>query len=104
METYIARGYVLALMVFIQNMHVINCRSENRSIFEYGFKKNPFIIFTVVVSIVLQVIVMEVPFLSRFLQTTGIPFIHLVLLFMLSLPVLTIMEGYKHLKKKKRML
>ena len=104
METYIARGYVLVLMVFIQNMHVINCRSERKSIFEYGFAKNPFVIVAVVSAILLQVVFMEVPFLARFLQTTSIPFIHLVLLFMLSLPVLTVMEGYKHFKKKKRML
>ena len=99
-----ARGYVLALMVFIQNIHVINCRSENKSIFENSFKKNPFILFTILGSILLQIIVMEVPVLSRFLSTYKIPYIHLLILLLMSLPILTVMELYKHLKKKKRMI
>ena len=52
----LARGYVLALMVFIQNIHVINCRSESKSIFENSFKKSPFVLLTIVSSILLQII------------------------------------------------
>ena len=103
-DVVIARGYVLALMVFIQNIHVINCRSEVKSIFENSFKKNKFVLFTIVGSILLQIIVMEVPFLSKFLQIKQIPYGHLVIVLLLSLPILTVMELYKHLKKKKRMI
>ena len=35
-----ARGYILALMVFMQNIHVLNCRSEEKSVFKNGFKQN----------------------------------------------------------------
>ena len=104
LEVAHARGYVLALMVFIQNIHVINCRSESKSIFENSFRKNPFVLFTILASIVLQIIVMEVPVFSRFLQTYQIPYIHLLILLLMSLPILTVMELYKHLKKKKRMI
>ena len=104
MEESLARGYVLALMVFIQNIHVINCRSEKKSIFENSFKKNPFVLFTIVGSILLQILVMEVPFLARALQTTKVPFIHMILLFLVALPILTVMELYKHLKKNKKMV
>ncbi len=104
MEVSHARGYVLALMVFIQNIHVINCRSESKSIFENSFKKNPFVLFTIVSSILLQIIIMEVPFLSKFLQTYQIPYYNLILLFLISLPILVIMEIYKHLKNKKKMV
>ena len=31
METEIARGYVVVLMVIIQNIHAFNCRSEKNS-------------------------------------------------------------------------
>ena len=99
-----ARGYVLALMVFIQNMHVINCRSESKSIFENSFKKNPFVLLTIIGSILLQIIVMEVPILARFLQTYKIPYVHLLVLFLIALPILTIMEIYKHIKKRKSMV
>ena len=104
MEESLARGYVLALMVFIQNIHVINCRSEKKSIFDNIFKKNPFVLFTIVGSILLQILVMEVPFLARALQTTKVPFIHMILLFLVALPILTVMELYKHLKKNKKMV
>ncbi len=104
MEVAHARGYVLALMVFIQNIHVINCRSESKSIFENSFKKNYFVLLTIVISILLQILVMEVPFLSKFLQTYQIPYLYLILLFLLALPILTVMEIYKHLKNKKRVI
>ena len=103
-NVYSARGYVLALMVFIQNIHVINCRSEEKSIFENRFIKNPFILFTIVGSISLQILVMEVPALSRLLQTTQIPYLHLIVLLLLALPVLIVMEIYKYLKKTKKMI
>ena len=104
METAHARGYVLALMVFIQNIHVINCRSERKSIFENSFRKNPFVLVTIAGSILLQIIVMEVPFLARALQTFKVPFLHMLLLLLIALPILTVMELYKHLKKKKRVI
>ena len=102
MEVAHARGYVLALMVFIQNIHVLNCRSETKSVFENGFKQNKFVLFTIVGTILLQMIVMEVPFLSRLLQTYDVPNLHLIILFILSLPIIFVMEMYKYAKKNKK--
>ena len=98
-----ARGYVMALMVFMQNIHVINCRSEKNSIFKMKWN-NPLIIFSIVLAIVLQIVVMEVPALSEFMQTTSIPVSHLLMLFACSLPMLLVMELYKFIchKKEKR--
>lgn len=95
-----ARAYVLALMVFIQNIHVINCRSEVKSVFKNGFRKNKFVLFTVVGTILLQMVVMEVPVLSGFLQTSSVPLKDLVGLFIISLTVLFVMEIYKLFKRK----
>ena len=97
MEVSMARGYIMALMVFIQNIHVFNCRSEHKSAFSVPIKNNWLIVGGVVVSIILQIIVMEVPFLSKFLQTTSVPFIHLIYLFLIALIVLVVMEIYKKL-------
>ena len=99
MDVVVARGYVMALMVFIQNIHVLNCRSERESIFKIKFN-NPLIIFSIISSILLQVIVMEVPFLSLFLKTKSIPLINLLYLFSLSLIILVIMETYKFIRRK----
>ena len=97
-EVGIARGYVLALMVFIQNMHVLNCRSEEKSVFSNGFKNNKFVLLTIVGTIILQIIVMETPLLSKFLQTSSVPYMHLLLLFGLSTLVLFVMEIYKYIR------
>ena len=95
MDVIQARGYIMALMVFIQNIHVFNCRSESKSAYSVPLKNNPLVVGGVVVSILLQVLVMEVPFLSQFLQTSSIPVIHLVALFLIAVIVLLVMEIYK---------
>ena len=98
MNKELGRGYILALMVFMQNIHVLNCRSEKVSVFKNGFKKNPFVILTITGSILLQVIVMESELLSTFLQTHKVPYNHLIYLFLLALPVLLVMETYKYFR------
>ena len=95
MEVSVARGYIMALMVFIQNIHVFNCRSEHRSAFKVPIKNNWLIVGGVVASVLLQIIVMEVPGFSSFLQTVSIPAMHLIWLFAIALSVLIVMEIYK---------
>ena len=90
----------MMLMVFIQNIHVFNCRSEKQSAFKVPIKKNKLILFGVIISVLLQVIVMEVPLLSSFLKTTSIPLNILLYLFLLALIVLLVLEIYKKLKYK----
>ncbi|MBO6145734.1 MAG: HAD-IC family P-type ATPase [Bacilli bacterium] len=100
MQEDVARGYIMALMVFIQNIHVFNCRSESSSVFDIPLFNNPMIIFSSIGSIVLHIIVMEVPFLSNFLQAGYVPIDHLIYLFLISFTVLIIMEIYKMLTNK----
>lgn len=100
MPVNIARGYIVTLMVFIQNMHVLNCRSEKSSILKVPIKSNPLIIFSIVSAIFLQVLFSEVPFLSKFLKTTSIPITHMLILFVISTTIIFIMEIYKYLKRK----
>lgn len=98
-EVEVARGYVMALMVFIQNFHVLNCRSEKESIFKISIKSNPLILVAILSSIVLQITVMEVPFFSKFLQTVSIPIPHMLLLLLLATLILIVMEIYKKIKR-----
>lgn len=95
MDLSIARGYIMALMVFIQNIHVFNCRSEHKSAFSVPITNNKLIVWGVFGSIILQIIVMEIPFLSKILQTIPVPLIHLFYLFVIALLALVIMEIYK---------
>ena len=95
MDEYIARGYIMAYMVFLQNIHMLNCRNEKKTIFTKDFFKNKLIIFTFISSIILQIIVMEVPLFSKLLKTSSIPFQHMIILMLISLPILFVMEYYK---------
>lgn len=101
MDVTISRGYVMMLMVFLQNMHVLNCRSEKESVFNISLKSNPLIIITIVGSILLQIIVGRVPVLSKLLQTQSVPFLDMIFLLVLSTTIIVIMEFYKILKIKK---
>lgn len=95
MDISLARGYVMTLMVFIQNIHVFNCRSEHRSAFSVPIKKNKLIVWGVVGSILLHIVAVEIPFLSKVLQTTSVPPLHLMYLLVVSTLILVIMEVYK---------
>ena len=98
MDETLARGFVMTLMVFIQNVHVFNCRSEKNSAFSVSISSNPLIIFTVFGSILLQFFVMEIPFLRNVLEVGSIGNINLFLMFLLSLIILVVMEIYKSIR------
>lgn len=100
MDINMARGYIMALMVFIQNIHVFNCRSETLSAFKIPVTKNKLILFGVAASIGLHLIIMEVPILSTFLKTTTVPYIDMLYLFLIGLSIIAVMEIYKKLKRR----
>lgn len=100
MTAKMARGYIMVLMVFMQNMHVLNCRSEKNSVFKVPLLTNPLVIFSIISAIVLQIIVSEVPLLSKFLQTSSVPIPHMIILFIISTVIIVIMEFYKVIEKK----
>lgn len=101
MDVSTARGYIMALMVFMQNIHVLNCRSEKKSIFKMSLFENPMIILSIGVSIILQIIVMEVDFLAELLNTHRIQNIDLVKIIFLALPIVLVMEVFKYIRRKK---
>ena len=101
MDPIFARGYIMTLMVFIQNVHVLNCRSESESIFKVPIN-NPFLLLSVLTTIFLQIIIMTHQGLSKFLKINAISFKELLYLLLLSSTVLIIMEIYKKIKKPRK--
>ena len=63
-----------------------------------SLKENPLIIFSIVSAIVLQIIIIEVPILSEFLQTSTVPILDMIILFIVSTIVLFVMELYKQIR------
>lgn len=98
MDVATARGYVMALMIIIQNIHAFNCRSEKKSALDIPIASNKIFLIGVLGSAILGVAVLEVDVLAMFLKTSHIPFPHLVVLLGISLLIFLIMECYKKIK------
>ena len=90
-----ARAIIMMLMVFIQNVNVLNCRSEKRSVFKEKILDNPMVIITVVGSILLQIIMAEIPLTAMFLDVTPLPMTTVFFLLVLSLVIIVVFEIYK---------
>ncbi|MGM9834264.1 MAG: cation-translocating P-type ATPase [Bacilli bacterium] len=98
MEISTARGYIMVLMVFMQNMHVLNCRSEKVGAHKVPLNTNPLIVFSILSAIFLQILVSEVPFLSSLLQTSKVPVLDMLIMFILSTIIIIIMNIYKKVR------
>ena len=98
MEVSLARGYSMALMIIIQNIHAFNCRSEKKSIFKMKFNSNPIFLIGVLGSLILGVAVIEIDFLNVFLKTSHIPYNDLLILLGLGFIIMIVMEIYKKIK------
>lgn len=105
MNVVVARSLVMTLMVFLQNWHAFNCRSEKRSLFKINHLSNLFFVVSTIGSIGIQILFMEVGALSHLLELTTVPYIELLILIAISLSVFVVCEIYKlivrHIEKKK---
>lgn len=95
MDLNLARSYVMILMVFMQNIHTINCRSETRSVFKIPLRDNKFVVYAILGVLTLQFIVTNTPVLSHMLKLEPIPLTNIFIVFLLALPILFIMEIFK---------
>ncbi|MDD4251470.1 MAG: HAD-IC family P-type ATPase [Candidatus ainarchaeum sp.] len=94
-DLYYARSVVMALMVFLQNFHTFNCRSETKSIFKIDFWSNKLIFFSVASAVIFQIMLMEIPFLANLLQLTSVAVPDLLIMLSLSILIMIVMELYK---------
>ena len=94
-DIVVARSYTMCLMVFIQNIHAFNCRSEKQSVFKIRLLSNPVFLFGIIGTILLQLIVMEVPIFTEFLQTISMPPMLVAEFFGIALIILVALELYK---------
>lgn len=93
-----ARNLVLLLMVFLQNFHVFNCRSERTSIFKIPLKNNIILVFGVLLAQGIHILSMQIPFMQEILGVEKISFDHWVLVAILAIPIILVMEIYKKIK------
>ena len=99
-DLLVSRSIIMLLMVFIQNLHVLNCRSEKNSILRTPLFSNPLIIFTIVGAILLQLLVINVPMLSNFLKISMLTVNDLINVFIYSLIIIIVAEIYKFIYRR----
>lgn len=96
-----ARSYILLLMVFIQNLHCFNCRSEKLSVFQKPIKENKMLLYSIATVLLIQFIVVENSILSSVLDTTTLPINHVLILFLLATPITIVSEIFKYFERLK---
>ena len=96
-----ARSYILLLMVFLQNVQVLNCRSELTSVFKIPFKNNRFIVIGVVTTLLLQLFILTIPIFREALHLYSISIPQLLFFIPFILLLITIMELFKWIERKK---
>nr|WP_255668454.1 calcium-transporting P-type ATPase, PMR1-type [Methanocella sp. CWC-04] len=65
-----ARSMAFTVLVVFQLWNAINCRSETKSLFQIGIFSNGYLLLAIALSIMLQLIILYVPFLEGIFATT----------------------------------
>jgi len=95
-----ARNGTLLLMVLFENVHVFNCRSENRSVFRHNPLRNPILLIGTVVAQLVHIGAMYTPWISDVLQLQPVTAEHWLELLALALTVLLAMEVHKAVRNR----
>jgi magnesium-transporting ATPase (P-type) len=100
MDEMHARVLVLLLMVFMQNFHVFNARSERISAFKIPIKRNIILVFGVISAQGIHMLSMQIPFMQNILRIEPITFSEWLYILALAVPILLVMELFKYCSRK----
>jgi potassium/sodium efflux P-type ATPase len=95
-----ARNLLLLLMVFLENVHVFNCRSERRSAFKIPLRNNWILIFGVLAAQGIHILAMHVPLTQSVLKVAPVSLEEWGTLLLLASTILLTMEIFKMVKKR----
>ena len=90
-----ARNSTLLLMVFFENVHVFNCRSETRSIFRHSVMRNRILLFGTLAAQLIHIGAMYTPWINDVLAIQPVSIHHWLQLLGLALSVTIVMELHK---------
>jgi magnesium-transporting ATPase (P-type) len=95
MSEYHARDLVLLLMVFMQNFHAFNSRSETTSIFKIPLSRNWILVIGVLAAQGIHILSMQIPFMQSALKIEPITLQEWLYVILLAIPILVVMELFK---------
>jgi Ca2+-transporting ATPase len=93
-----ARTVALTTIVLFQLFNVFNVRSEKISILRMRLLSNPFLFFSVVASIMAQVVIVYVPAFQFVFRTFPLFILDWILITVVAITVLAVVEGEKALR------
>lgn len=94
-----AQGLTLWLIVWFENAHVLNCRSERRSLFRVPLSGNWLLILGVIAAQGLQFAAASLPGIGPMLRLEDVSLLHGALLVLPALMLVLAMEAYKAVRK-----
>lgn len=100
MEARHARTDIMMLMVLLQNFHVLNCRSETRSLFKIPFSDNKLIVVGVLLAQGIHILAAYIPGLNDTLQLEPVQLNEWLVLLGLSCTIVVVMELFKIFKRR----
>jgi P-type Ca2+ transporter type 2C len=86
--------------VFVQLVHVFNCRSTRLSLFQLGVGTNRALVWAFLLSLVVQVAVLTVPAAAPVFKIASLPVEDWALIGIMALLPLVIMESIKLLRRR----
>lgn len=95
-----ARSSAFLIMAFCQLFNIYNMRSLRKSIFEIGFFSNKYVNLAILVSLGIQIMIVEVPFFQRLFNFELITAVEFITLAALASIVLVAGEIYKLIHSK----
>jgi Ca2+-transporting ATPase len=76
MDETVARTIAFSTLAFGQLLHIFNVREKESFSFDKSLLKNPFLLMSLVLSTVLQLLVIYLPFFNRVMETAPLNAVH----------------------------
>jgi magnesium-transporting ATPase (P-type) len=102
-SAFAASNMVLLLMVLLENVHVFNCRSERKSVFQIPLRSNYYLILGVLGAQGIHILAMYTPLLQDVLMVEPVSLLQWASMLLVSITLLVAVELYKFwLRSKER--
>jgi Ca2+-transporting ATPase len=94
------RTMVFTTLCFSEMSRALTCRSDGLLLTQLGILTNPFLLGAILLSFVLQLAVIYVPFLQRVFSTRALSLPQLLISLTLSTTVFVVIEGVKWIRQR----
>ena len=95
LDINIVRTYLLTFMIFIEDIHVFNCRNEKLSAFKIPAQKNISLMISIGFSILAACSFIYIPVVNKLFNLQPVPFVYVLGLLILSFLIIAVMEVFK---------